>query len=124
LSLLHLSDRVEQALTIAEVAEKLQISPARVAREFVVAGIPIRSHTVRRPRGNRAKVTDNRLIDLYVEKKPNVLQTATLLGVSTEHVSKRLHEAGLIKRPETLTPKGPWDPDGLRDQASRLLLAA
>jgi hypothetical protein len=31
---------VDQVLTIAEVAEKLRISPARVSRELVVAGIP------------------------------------------------------------------------------------
>jgi len=111
---------VDQALTIAEVAEKFRISPARVARELVVAGIPIRSHTVRSPRGNRAKVTDKRLADLYVKKKLNVAETARLLGVSTEYVSKRLHEAGLIKRPGTFIPKGPWDPDDLRDEASRL----
>jgi len=55
---------VDQALSIAEVAEKLRISPARVARELVVAGSDIRPHTVRRPRGNRAKVTDRRLVDL------------------------------------------------------------
>jgi hypothetical protein len=111
---------VDQALTIAEVAEKFRIYPARVARELVVAGIPIRSHTVRSPRGNRAKVTDKRLADLYVKRKLNVAETARLLGVSTEYVSKRLHEAGLTKRPGTFTPKGPWDPDDLRDEASRL----
>jgi transposase-like protein len=111
---------VDKALTIAEVAEKFRISPARVARELVVAGIAIRSHTVRRPQGNRAKVTDKRLVDLYVKKKLNVAATARLLGVSTEYLSKRLHEAGLAKRPGTFTPKGPWDPDDLRDEASRL----
>jgi transposase-like protein len=111
---------VDQALTMAEVAENLQISPARVARALVVAGVPIRSHTVRSPRGNRAKVTDKRLADLYVNKKLNVAETARLLGVSTEYVSKRLHEAGLTKRRGTFTPKGPWDPDVLRDQASDL----
>ena len=111
---------VDQALTIAEVAEKFRISPAQVARELVVAGIPIRSHTVRRPRGNRAKVNDRRLADLYVKERLNVAETARLLGVSTEYVSKRLHEAGLTKRPGTFTPKGPWDPDDLRDEASRL----
>jgi transposase-like protein len=111
---------VDQVLTIAEVAEKLRISPARVGRELVVAGFDIRPHTVRRPRGNRAKVTDKRLVDLYVKRKLNVAETALLLGVSTEYVSKRLHEAGLIKRRGTFTPHGPWDPDGLRDQASEL----
>ena len=111
---------VDQALTIAEVAEKLRITPARVARELVVAGIPIRPHTVRRPRGNRSKVTDKRLVDLYAKRKLNVVATASLLGVSTEYVSKRLHEAGLTKRRGTFTPKGPWDPDDLRDEASRL----
>jgi transposase-like protein len=111
---------VDQARTVAEVAEKLRISPARVARELVVAGIPIRPHTVRRPRGNRARVTDKRLVDLYVTKMHNVAETAALLGVSTEYVSKRLHEAGLTKRRGTFTPHGPWDPDGLRDEASRL----
>jgi hypothetical protein len=35
-------------------------------------------------------------------------------------VSKRLHEAGLTKRPGTFTPHGPWDPDDLRDQVSHL----
>ncbi len=62
-------------------------------------------HTVRRPRGNRAKVTDRRLVDLYVKKKLNVAETAALLGVSTEYVSKRLHEAGLTKRRGTFTPE-------------------
>jgi transposase-like protein len=111
---------VDQALTIAEVAEKLRISPARVVCELMVAGIPIRPHTVRRPRGNRAKVTDRRLVDLYVNKKLNVLETAVLLGVSTEYLSKRLHKAGLAKRPGTFTPRSQWDPDDLRERASRL----
>jgi hypothetical protein len=70
--------------------------------------------------GNRAKVTNRRLVDLYVTKKLNVLETAALLGVSTEYLSKRLHEAGLTKRPGTFTPRGPWDQDELRDEASRL----
>ena len=95
---------VNRALTIAEVAEKLRISPARVSRALVVAGIDIRPATVRRPRGNRAKVTDRRLVDLYVTKKHSVVETAGLLGVSTEYVSKRLHEAGLTKRPGDLHP--------------------
>ncbi len=55
-----------------------------------------------------------------MEKKLNVTETALFFGVSTEYVSKRLHEAGLTKRPGTFTPHGPWDPDDLRDQASNL----
>jgi hypothetical protein len=111
---------VDQLLTIAEVAEKLRISPARVSRELVVAGISVRPATVRRPRGNRAKVTDKRLFDLYVTKKLNVVETAATIGVSTEYLSKRLHQVGLTKRPGTFTPRGPWDPDNLRDEAARL----
>jgi transposase-like protein len=111
---------VRDTLSISEVAERLRISPARVARELVVIGIPIRSHTVRRPRGNRAKVTDKRLADLYGREKHSVVETAGILGVSTEYVVKRLHGAGLTKRPGTFTPHVPWDPDELRERASEL----
>jgi hypothetical protein len=55
-----------------------------------------------------------------VTKKLNVAETAALLGVSTEYLSKRLHEAGLAKRRGTFTPRSPWDPDDLRERASRL----
>jgi len=111
---------VRKTLSISEVAERLRINPARVARELAVIGIPIRSHTVRRPRGNRAKVTDKRLAELYVREKHNVVETAAILGVSTEYVVKRLHDAGLTKRPGTFTPHVPWDPDELRERASEL----
>ncbi len=111
---------IKQVLTIGEVAKRLRVSHARVARELVVAGIPVRSHTVRRPQGHRAKVTDRRLADLYVRQKHNVAETAAILNVSTEYVRKRLHEAGLTKRPGTFTPQVPWDPDELRERASAL----
>jgi hypothetical protein len=59
-------------------------------------------------------------VDLYVRQKHNVVETAAILKVSTEYVSKRLHEAGLTKRPGTFTPHGPWDPAELRERASDL----
>jgi hypothetical protein len=89
-----------------------------MARELVVAAIRIRPHTVRRPRGNRSEGHLQTLVDLNVEMKLNVAGTALLLGVSS--VYERLHEAGLTNRPGTFTPKDPWDPDDLRDEASRL----
>jgi transposase len=54
------------------------------------------------------------LVELYVKEGHNVVETAAILEVSTEYVRKRLHEAGLIKRPGTFTPHVPWEPDQLR----------
>jgi transposase-like protein len=89
---------VNRALTIAEVAEKLRISPARVSRARSWSPASISGPLP------RAAVTDRRLVDLSVTKKHSVVETAGLLGVSTEYVSKRLHEAGLTKRPGDLHP--------------------
>ena len=111
---------VEETFTVREVAEKLRLTPGRVSRELAVAGIPTRSNHVRRPRANRADVTDGRLVELYVEKKHNVVETAAMLGVSTEYLRKRLGEAGLIKRPGTFTAHVPWEPDELRQLAADL----
>jgi hypothetical protein len=52
-----------------------------------------------------------------------VVETAAILEVSTEYVRKRLHEAGLIKRPGTFTPHVPWEPDQLRLRAAVLYQA-
>jgi hypothetical protein len=94
-----------------------------VRRELAIAGIPARSDHVRRPRANRVKVTDRRLVELYVKEGHNVVETAAILEVSTEYVRKRLHEAGLIKRPGTFTPHVPWEPDQLRLRAAVLYQA-
>ena len=114
---------VEKALTTREVAEKLHVTPERVRRELAIAGIPARSDHVRRPRANRVKVTDRRLVELYVKEGHNVVETAAILEVSTEYVRKRLHEAGLIKRPGTFTPQVPWEPADLRQRAADLYQA-
>ena len=114
---------VEKALTTREVAERLHITPERVRRELAIAGIPARSNRIRRPRANRARVTDRRLVELYVRQKHNVVETAAILEVSTEYVCKRLHEAGLIKRPGTFIPQVPWEPAALRLRAADLYQA-
>ena len=114
---------VEKALTTREVAERLHIPPERVRRELAIAGIPARSNRIRRPRANRARATDRRLVELYVRQKHNVVETAAILEVSTEYVRKRLHEAGLIKRPGTFTPQVPWEPADLRQRAADLYQA-
>jgi transposase-like protein len=114
---------VEKALTTREVAERLHIPPERVRRELAIAGIPARSNRIRRPRANRARATDRRLVELYVRQKHNVVETAAILEVSTEYVRKRLHEAGLIKRPGTFIPQVPWEPADLRLRAADLYQA-
>ena len=75
---------------------------------------------VRRPPANRAKVTTTRLVDLYVKQRHNLLETATILGVSTEYVRKALDEAGLFKRLGSFTPRAPWEPDELRQRSAEL----
>ena len=68
-----------QGLTVRDVADKLHVSPAVVRHEMVVAGIPARSNRVRPPRGNRAKVTDKKLVDLDVRQQRSVDETAASL---------------------------------------------
>jgi len=114
---------VEKALTTREVAEKLHVTPERVRRELAIAGIPARSNRIRRPRANRARATDRRLVELYVRQKHNVVEMAAVLEVSTDYVRKRLHEAGLIKRPGTFIPQVPWEPADLRLRAADLYQA-
>jgi transposase len=111
---------VEEALTTREVAEKLRITPERVRRELAISGIPARSNHVRRPRENRAKVTDRLLVELYVKKKYSVVEVATVLQVGTEYVRKRLHEIGLTKRQGTFTPHTKWESSELRLRAAEL----
>lgn len=67
-----------------EVAEKLGTSRARVQQGLAVAGILARSHHSRRPKQQRAKLTDDRLADLYVRQGMSVVECATRLGVRTE----------------------------------------
>ncbi len=109
-----------QGLTVRDVADKLHVSPAVVRHEMVVAGIPARSNRFRPPRGNRAKVTDKKLVDLYVRQQRSVNETAAILGVSTEYLGKRLDEVGLVKRAGSFTPRTAWDPEDLRDRAADL----
>ncbi len=111
---------IEDGLTVREVAEKLGTSRARVQRGLAATGIPARSNRSRRPRQHRAKVTDQRLADLYVRRGMSVVECAERLGVSTDYLSKRLTEAGLAKRPGTFTPHTGWRADDLRDRAADL----
>lgn len=112
---------VERRRTVEEVAQKLQVSRARVQRELAVAGIPARSNHARRPRGNRARLTDARLRRLYVNEQRGVLEIAELFGVSTEYLSKRLRELGLIKRsPGSFGSRGPMPIEKLRELAAEL----
>lgn len=48
----------------------------------MVADIDICPHAVRCQRGNRAKVTDERLADFYVKRKLNQAESALLLGLA------------------------------------------
>jgi CubicO group peptidase (beta-lactamase class C family) len=64
-------------------------------------GIPARSNHSRRPRANRAKITDKKIIDLYVRQRHSVNETATILRASTEYLRKRL------KRPCLPSDQGP-----------------
>jgi predicted transcriptional regulator len=111
---------VDGGLTIKEVAEKLGTTHARVQQGLAAAGIPARSNRARRPRGNRTRVTDRRLTDLYVRRGMSVVECAVSLGVSTEYLRKRLKEVGLTKKPGTFTPHTEWGHDELRGRAADL----
>jgi hypothetical protein len=94
----------------------MHTTPGTVRHEMAVAGVSSRPNNSRRPRGNRAKVTDKRLVDLYVRRGHNLTETASIFWVSTEYLRKRLHEAGLNKRLGSFTPHVPWEPEELRDR--------
>lgn len=111
---------LEDGLTVREVAEKLGTSRARVQQGLAAAGIRARSNRSRRPRQHRAKVTDQRLADLYVHRGMSVVECAERFGVSTEYLRKRLTEAGLAKRPGTFRPHTDWRADDLRNRAADL----
>lgn len=112
---------VERHRTVEEIARKFQVSRARVQRELAVAAIPARSNHAQRPRANRAKLTDTRLRRLYVKEQQSVLEVADLFGVSSEYVSKRLRELGLIKRSSgRFGSRGPMPTEKLRELAAEL----
>lgn len=111
---------VERQLTAREVALHLGVGRARVDRALVAAGIPTRPSTYRRPRGPRAAISTERLVDLYLNQGLNLVETAGELGVSTEYLRKRLDQAGLIKRPGTFTPHSAYCPAELRRRAAAL----
>ena len=96
---------VDRELTVREVAIEFVASHNRVIRELALAGIARRSRHDRRPRGERAAVTDEALRVLYVDQGLSVRELRGVLGVSDEYLRKRLRECGLAKRPGTFVPK-------------------
>ena len=111
---------LEYRLTVREVAEKVGTSRARVQQGLAASGIPARSNRSRRPRQQRARVTDQRVAEFYVRQGMSIVECAERLGVSTEYLRKRLTEAGLAKRPGTFTPHTDWRADDLRNRAADL----
>lgn len=111
---------VDKHLTTREVAAELKITKARVIRALTAAGIPARPRSVRRPRGNRAAVTDAALAEVYYRPGMTIAKARKLFGVSDEYLRRRITEAGLTKRPGTFLPRSAWEPDDLQARAVQL----
>ena len=92
---------VDEELTVREVGDRLGVPKNRIIRELALAGIQRRSRHTRRPRGHRLAVTDERLVDLYVDRGLPLAQLGAELGVSEEYLRRRLRKAGITKRPGT-----------------------
>lgn len=96
---------VDQQLTTREVAAYFGVSKHRVLRELALADIPRRSQHTRRPRGPRASVTAEKLVELYVERGLTLAQVQAELGVSEDYLRRRLRDFGIAKRPGTFAPR-------------------
>ena len=96
---------VDEGRTVTETAAAFGVRRSLVIRELGLAGIAARSAHERRPRDARLGVTREALVQLYVEDRLSVVETARTLGVSTEYLAKQMRAHGIAKRPGSFTPR-------------------